>query len=243
MDRKRKGYFGPKTGKCILFVDDLNMPSKEKYGAQPPIELVRQFLDQGGWYEHKDKEKPFKNIIDTILISAMGPPGGGRSFITPRILGHLYLLSLTSFEDDTLNRIFSTILKWHFAVGGFNADVAKTESKIFNSTLEIYKTAMEEFLPTPTKSHYLFNLRDFAKVYFGICLSEKDKVQSQEQAVRLWLHEILRVFSDRLVNEEDRLYLFKIARNTIGKQWQLNFDKVFEHLDKAVGGAQKDGKV
>jgi dynein heavy chain len=37
MDRKRKGYYGPKTGKCILFVDDLNMPSKEKYGAQPPI--------------------------------------------------------------------------------------------------------------------------------------------------------------------------------------------------------------
>jgi hypothetical protein len=29
----------------------------------------------------------------------MGPPGGGRSFITPRILGHCYLLSLTTFED------------------------------------------------------------------------------------------------------------------------------------------------
>lgn len=59
---------------------------------------------------------------------------------------------------------------------------------------------MEEFLPTPTKSHYLFNLRDFARVYFGICMSEKDRVQTQDQAVRLWLHEILRVFSDRLVS-------------------------------------------
>lgn len=28
MDRKRKGYYGPKSGTCILFVDDLNMPSK-----------------------------------------------------------------------------------------------------------------------------------------------------------------------------------------------------------------------
>jgi dynein heavy chain len=99
MDRKRKGFYGPKIGKCILFVDDLNMPSKEKYGAQPPIELIRQFLDQGGWYEHKDKEKPFRNIIDTILVSAMGPPGGGRSFVTPRILRHMTLTSLTSFED------------------------------------------------------------------------------------------------------------------------------------------------
>ena len=80
-----------------MFVDDLNMPTKEVYGAQPPIELVRQFLDQGGWYEHKDKEKPFKKIINTILLTAMGPPGGGRSFITPRILRHLSLTSLTSF--------------------------------------------------------------------------------------------------------------------------------------------------
>jgi len=56
-------------------------------------------LDQGGWYEHKDKDKPFRNIIDTILITAMGPPGGGRSFVTPRILRHLTLTSLTAFED------------------------------------------------------------------------------------------------------------------------------------------------
>jgi dynein heavy chain len=97
MDRKRKGFYGPKIGRSILFVDDLNMPAKEKYGAQPPIELIRQFLDQGGWYEHKDKEKPFRNIIDTILVSAMGPPGGGRSFVTPRILRHFTLTSLTSF--------------------------------------------------------------------------------------------------------------------------------------------------
>jgi dynein heavy chain len=145
-------------------------------------------LDQGGWYEHKDKEKPFKKIINTILITAMGPPGGGRSFVTPRILRHLSLTSFTSFEDETLNRIFTTILKWFFSSFGFNADVLKSEAKIFSSTLEIYKSAIDQFLPTPTKSHYLFNLRDFARVIFGICMSDKEKLQSQDQAVRIWLH-------------------------------------------------------
>jgi dynein heavy chain len=41
-------------------------------------------LDNGGWYDYKDKEKHFKNLKDLIFISAMGPPGGGRTFITAR---------------------------------------------------------------------------------------------------------------------------------------------------------------
>lgn len=52
----------------------------------------------------------------------------------------------------------------------------------------------------------------------------------------------MRVFSDRLINEEDRLNLFNIAKNTVNRIWQLNFDKVFEHLDKPING-KSDAKV
>ena len=44
LDRRRKGVYGPAMGKkCIIFIDDLNLPQKDLSGTIPPVELLRCF--------------------------------------------------------------------------------------------------------------------------------------------------------------------------------------------------------
>ena len=124
-DKRRAGIFGPKIFgmRAVIFVDDLNMPKPEKFFAQPPVEILRQFMDQGGFYDLKDNKHPWRKFVDTMLVAAMGPPGGGRSFITPRFQRHFNVVAFAFFEEQTMKSIFSNILKWYFRVGNFAQDV------------------------------------------------------------------------------------------------------------------------
>lgn len=102
MDKRRKGIYGPPIGKrCIIFVDDLNMPKKEEYGAQPPLELLRQYLDHKGWYNRK--ELTFIKLEDVILLSAMGPPGGGRTSITNRLVRHFNIIAYPELDRSVID--------------------------------------------------------------------------------------------------------------------------------------------
>ncbi|UYV79941.1 DNAH3 [Cordylochernes scorpioides] len=110
LDRRRKGVFGPGMGrKCVVFIDDLNMPEKDAYDSQPPIELLRQWLNHGQWFDKKDTSK--LEIVDVLLVGAMSRWGG----LSRRFLHHLVLVGLCSMEDSTLSRIFQAVIDWHFS--------------------------------------------------------------------------------------------------------------------------------
>ena len=113
--RGRKHQHGPASGKKgVIFIDDFNMPQKDQFESQPPLELLRQWMDYGGWYDIDTAEKKFKHIEDISFVGAMGPPSAGRQSITYQILTPLQCVILNIMIVKTLKGMFKSILDWTY---------------------------------------------------------------------------------------------------------------------------------
>ncbi|XP_059095302.1 dynein axonemal heavy chain 3-like [Tigriopus californicus] len=229
LDRRRKGVFGPAMGKkCVIFVDDLNLPQMDESDTIPPVELLRQWIDHGYWYERKDSSK--MEILDTLLLTAVSPPGSGRNEISPRFLRHMNILSVDQFHDDTLRRIFSTVVTWHFK-SGFEMAIHQMNQSVVDASLKIYKSVITTFLPTPSKCHYMFNLRDFSKVIDGVRSIPSSHLRDPNKLIRLWCHEVYRVFYDRLIDDEDRKMFFTMVKRNCSSEFKVDLAKIlFPHV-------------
>jgi dynein heavy chain len=106
---------------------------------------------------------------------------------------------------------------------------------LVGATKEVYRNAVLLFLPTPSKPHYTFNLRDFSRVIRGVLLVPNSRLNEPRKLLRLWIHESFRVFCDRLVNEEDRYTLCnKMFMNYILKQDFVTVKLINEFLPRTV---------
>jgi dynein heavy chain len=251
LERKRKNLLGAPPGTVmLLFVDDINMPMLEKYGAQPPIELLRQVIDYKGFY---DRKKLFwKGVADTQLIAACGQPGGGRMEVTPRMFRHFNMFWMTALPMETMNRILSSIMSgWLMMNKPELEDFAKP---IVGATVDMFFVIISDLLPTPQKCHYTFNLRDPAKMLQGLLMVHvKSSLKDKDALMRLWLHETCRQFRDRLINEEDRdwfnVTISSCMEKHLGETWpvdkfaNLSYGDFFDRAEKIYVEAGDEKKL
>lgn len=174
------------------------MPAKEEYGSQPPLELMRQWIDYGFWYDRQTQLPTY--IKQMLLMAAMGPAGGGRQTISPRTLSRFNIINMTFPTEITITRIFGTMIKQQLC--DFPTEIKQLAKLITKATIDLYNLVITKMLPTPAKIHYLFNLRDISKVFQGLLRCHQDYHVSKQTMLRLWIHESFRVFSDRLIDDK-----------------------------------------
>jgi dynein heavy chain len=246
LDRRRKNVLDPPKGKkALFFVDDVNMPALEKYGAQPSSELLRQVIDHGGFHDPSEVGL-FVNVRRTTFVAACGPPGGGRNTMTSRLVRHFVPLWCPETSEEGMQRIFGAIL------GGFlelhlspitkqaqlamkkSSDKSDKESSVepsretFGAALvaaavDLYGACRKHLRPTPSRTHYTFNLRDLSKVFQGMLRVEPTSVDSVDYIVDLWKHEIQRAMKDRLINKKDRDWFDTTESNVLNKHNLMHF--------------------
>nr|XP_055054184.1 LOW QUALITY PROTEIN: dynein axonemal heavy chain 2 [Misgurnus anguillicaudatus] len=200
VEKRIKGVYVPVGGKRMLvFLDDLNMPAMDDFGSQPPLELLRLWIDYGFWY---DRQKQIvKSIKDIFLLAAMGPPGGGRTHVSGRLQSRFNLINMTFPTESQISRIYGTMISQKLQE--FDEEVKPIGGVLTQATIDLYHAITARFLPTPAKIHYLFNLRDISKVCQGLLRAHRDFHDTKQSITRLWIHECFRVFSDRLVDHGD----------------------------------------
>lgn len=186
------------------------------YGTQQPIALLKLFVERKGLYD-RGKELTWKNVKNVQLVAAMGPPGGARNPVDPRFISLFNTFEVEFPSNANLSSIFHSILHHH--ASRLSKDVATVSESLTSATLELYNFIIEKLPPTPSRFHYIFNLRDLSRIFEGLLLSTPDKMPTPASFLRLWRNECMRIFHDRLISTEDKAVVLGKMNHIISERY------------------------
>ncbi|XP_063983406.1 dynein beta chain, ciliary [Diachasmimorpha longicaudata] len=242
LEKKAGRNYGPPGNKTLIyFIDDLNMPEVDAYGTVQPHTLIRQHLDYGHWYDRT--KLTLKDIHNCQYVSCMNPTAGSFT-INPRLQRHFAVFAVSFPNHECLMTIYSSIFSQHLANLEHRFPLCVTEmcNPIVQATLQLHNRCTQVFLPTATKFHYIFNLRDLSNCFQGLLFSGNECLQCPTDLIRLWMHETYRVYGDKLTDEKDidnfgKMQIDVLKKNTeeIDEGAVLERPNIYCHFAGGVG--------
>ncbi|CAF5025333.1 unnamed protein product [Rotaria magnacalcarata] len=230
--KKGTNLLGCQPGKWLfVFIDDLNIPQVDSFGDQPTLETLRYTLQTGSAIDAKKNQ--IRPISDLTFITACDSPSSGRSIPSKRLLQSFSIFALPDPAAKQLFHIYSVRLGRFLNISEFPVDVRASLFVLVSACLVMYYRVSINILPTPSKVHYIFNLRDLAKLSQGIMQASPKNMTTQDSLSVLFAHECLRVFADRLVAESDLAIFYKHLNATITGYFKITLDTT-KYLDNPL---------
>ena len=237
LERSAKGTSHPSVGaRLIYFVDDVNLPLHDQYGAQPPIEFLRQLVDKidvqldpsstgyGGFYDRKFWK--FYKVLNATLLTCCCP---ARAKMSGRFTKHLHLINIVSSSSSVLRTIFTAMLERHLRC--FSVEVQCLCLTAVEASVHIHEQIAHELPPTPQKFHYVFNLRDLCRVYQGIFSIRSDDCPNSQTFIKLWIHETQRVYEDRFIEASDIKWFRDVLHQQLRSRFKIRwpYESIFDN--------------
>lgn len=220
---RRQGVFGPLVNhELIIFLDNIGSVRPEVYGAQPPLELLRQFFDYGGWYDTSCVE--FQKVVGTTILAAMGPSGSGLFDIPERLLRHFCFLHIPKLSDNSMLRILEVLLRQRLE--GHHESIRELILTTAKASMSVYENCSKTLLPIPSKMHYIFSLRNLVRVIKGILLVEPKSIIDDRQFIKLWFHEMMREFYDRFNQINDRTWFIRSISQIMLSSFRISLETI-----------------
>ena len=200
IDKRSGRSFGPPMGKkMVFFIDEMNLPYIETYGTQNSVAFLTQQMQHGSVFDRTDLGFR-KDLVDIQYLAAMNPTAGSFE-ICERCQRHFATFAIAMPSKTDLTTIYTSIFGGHLK--GFSVALQDYAGKIVESAINIHAMVNTRFLPSAVKFMYNWNMRELSNIFQGVCLSKSDYYTKPDMLVRLYIHEAVRVFGDRLVSEPE----------------------------------------
>ena len=246
VEKKNAKIYRPfQDKKLVVFLDDFSMPRINEWNDQITLEITRQLIDARGFYFlDKEERGQFKQIFGLQFVAAMAHPTNGRNDVPNRIKRLFFAFNVPPPSAKAVEGIYGKILTSLLPPKKYSEEVINLVQPIVEATIQIWENASNKLLPTPTKFHYVFTIRELARVFGGMarvaqahqykviqnCSKLKDVKDSKLFLIGLWRHECQRTFVDKLMFNQDK----KVFEDILNRVTKDKFQEVTNYEESEL---------
>jgi len=186
----------------VLFCDEINLPDYDKYGTQRVISFLRQIVEHGGFYRTSDQT--WITLERIQFVGACNPPTDpGRKPLSHRFLRHVPVIYVDYPGAASLKQIYGTFNR---AMLRLVPNLRAYADPLTEAMVDFYTLSQDRFTQD-MQPHYIYSPREMTRWVRGIYEALRPlETLPVEGLVRIWAHEALRLFQDRLVHDEERIW-------------------------------------